>query len=403
MAKKTTSKGPDRPPKADMAAEPAGAPEPCQVPVPVVGVGASAGGLEAFKGLLQHLPADTGMAFVLVQHLDPHRQSMLVELLGRQTQMTVSEANDGTRVEPNHVYVIPPDRNLSILHGEWRRTRARRRSASSCREPPPTAPWGSRRSRPRVASPSRRTRRVPSTSACRAARSPRAAWTSSCRRGEIAAELARIAASPLSAQRVHGQPRSCFRQRGAARQGLHGLALAHRHDFTYYKHTTIKRRIKRRMALHKLEHLATTWTTCRHNRRRSDACSMTSPSTSRASSASPRPSRPCARRSSPGCSRGVPRTPRCVSGFPAAPPARRPIRWPSCCWSIWVSTRRLRCRSSAPTSTARPSTRPGPAFTRSGSRQMSRPSGSSASSPRSPAATRSARPCVTCASSRPMT
>ena len=63
-------------------------------PVPIVGVDASASGLDAFRILLQHLPPDTGIAFVLVQHLDPHRESMPVELLGRQTGMPVSEASD---------------------------------------------------------------------------------------------------------------------------------------------------------------------------------------------------------------------------------------------------------------------------------------------------------------------
>ena len=79
---------------------------------PIVGVGASAGGLEAFTQLLKQLPADTGMAFVLIQHLDPTHTSFLREALAKATQMTVSQAEDGTRVEPNHVYVIPPDADI---------------------------------------------------------------------------------------------------------------------------------------------------------------------------------------------------------------------------------------------------------------------------------------------------
>jgi len=85
-------------------------------PFPVVGIGASAGGLEAFTKLLKHLPNDTGMAFVLVQHLDPTHQSALTEILSRATAMPVTEVRDGMRVEPNHVYVIPPNTNLAILH-----------------------------------------------------------------------------------------------------------------------------------------------------------------------------------------------------------------------------------------------------------------------------------------------
>jgi two-component system, chemotaxis family, CheB/CheR fusion protein len=83
---------------------------------PIVGIGASAGGLEAFTKLLKHLPHDTGMAFVLVQHLDPTHASALTEILSRTTAMRVNEVRDGMRVEPNHVYVIPPNTNLALLH-----------------------------------------------------------------------------------------------------------------------------------------------------------------------------------------------------------------------------------------------------------------------------------------------
>ena len=83
---------------------------------PVVGIGASAGGLEAFTKLLKHLPNDTGMAFVLVQHLDPTHASALTEILSRATAMPVTEVKDGMRVEPNRVYVIPPNADMAILH-----------------------------------------------------------------------------------------------------------------------------------------------------------------------------------------------------------------------------------------------------------------------------------------------
>ena len=80
----------------------------------VVGIGASAGGLEAFTQLLQHLPTDTGMAFVLVQHLDPARDSALSDILSRATSLPVREVTDDQPTEPNHIYVIPPNANLSI-------------------------------------------------------------------------------------------------------------------------------------------------------------------------------------------------------------------------------------------------------------------------------------------------
>src|SRR5215475_9649069 len=86
-------------------------------PNSIVGVGASAGGLEAFEQLLAALPADTGMAFVLVQHLAPKHESILSELLAKSTKMPVMEVSEGKTVEPNHVYVIPPNADMSIVQG----------------------------------------------------------------------------------------------------------------------------------------------------------------------------------------------------------------------------------------------------------------------------------------------
>jgi two-component system CheB/CheR fusion protein len=84
---------------------------------PIVGIGASAGGLEAFTQLLAALPLDTGMGFVLVQHLDPQHDSALAQILSRATSLPVAEISDNQRVEPNHIYVIPRDTNLSIERG----------------------------------------------------------------------------------------------------------------------------------------------------------------------------------------------------------------------------------------------------------------------------------------------
>ncbi|MEG5064460.1 chemotaxis protein CheB [Microcoleus sp. B3-A4] len=86
-------------------------------PFPIVGIAASAGGLEAFRGLLSNLPADTGMAFVLIQHLAPHHKSLLTEILARVTEMPVSEAEDGITVEPNQVYVIAPNTKMVLSKG----------------------------------------------------------------------------------------------------------------------------------------------------------------------------------------------------------------------------------------------------------------------------------------------
>jgi len=87
---------------------------------PVVGIGASAGGLEAFSQLLRHLPEQTGMAYVLVQHLDPSHGSVLPEILSRATRIPVTEVKDGTKVEPDHIYVIPANTSMVIESGTLR-------------------------------------------------------------------------------------------------------------------------------------------------------------------------------------------------------------------------------------------------------------------------------------------
>ena len=78
----------------------------------VVGVGASAGGLEALQQFLTFLPSDTGMAFVIIQHLSPDHKSLLVDILGKYTAMPVTEAEDGMRVERNHINLLPPQYNI---------------------------------------------------------------------------------------------------------------------------------------------------------------------------------------------------------------------------------------------------------------------------------------------------
>ena len=84
---------------------------------PVVGVGASAGGLEAFRQLLAALPDNTGMAYVLVQHLDPRHESFLTELLAKGSRLPVSEVKETVAVEPDHVYVTPGQQDLTIEDG----------------------------------------------------------------------------------------------------------------------------------------------------------------------------------------------------------------------------------------------------------------------------------------------
>jgi two-component system CheB/CheR fusion protein len=96
--------------KASSAATPA--------PFPIVGIGASAGGLEALEQFLENVPVNSGMAFVIVQHLDPTREGIMSELLQRTTGMKVVQVEDGTKVKPDCVYVIPPNKDMSIFHGK---------------------------------------------------------------------------------------------------------------------------------------------------------------------------------------------------------------------------------------------------------------------------------------------
>ena len=94
--------------------------EQAESPLLTVGIGASAGGLEAYQTFFKSMPPNSGMAFVIVQHLFPRKPSMLAELLARRTAMPVQEAKDGLRIEPDHVYIIPPNASLGVERGRLR-------------------------------------------------------------------------------------------------------------------------------------------------------------------------------------------------------------------------------------------------------------------------------------------
>jgi len=84
---------------------------------PIGGIGASAGGLEAFTALLSALPLKTGIAYVLVQHLDPNHKSMLVDLLARTNELPVTEVKNRTLITSDHIYVIPPGMCMTLRGG----------------------------------------------------------------------------------------------------------------------------------------------------------------------------------------------------------------------------------------------------------------------------------------------
>ncbi len=114
VTKKNNTNTTDKPASLESAQESQAA---HSIHFPIVGMGASAGGLEAFEQFFRSMPPDSGMAFVLAPHLDPDHASLLSEILQRSTAMPVVEAQDQMAVAPNGVYVIPPNRDMAIFHG----------------------------------------------------------------------------------------------------------------------------------------------------------------------------------------------------------------------------------------------------------------------------------------------
>ena len=93
---------------------------PVMLDFPVVGMGASAGGLESLLRFFEHMPEGNGMAFVIILHLSPTHESSVPEILQRVTKMPVSQVEDNTAIQPDHVYVIPPNHDLAMQDGELR-------------------------------------------------------------------------------------------------------------------------------------------------------------------------------------------------------------------------------------------------------------------------------------------
>jgi two-component system CheB/CheR fusion protein len=245
---------------------------------PIVGIGASAGGLEAFSELLRYLPEKTGMAFVLVQHLDPKHGSALQEILARTTKIPVTEVTQGVVVQPDHAYVIPANTSLTIkngllqlgsrvlTHGQHMPINDFFRSLAENAGQQAigvilsgTASDG--------------------TEGCRAIKAvggitfaqdeesakydsmPRNAVNAGCidfilPPRDIARELAGISQHPYVARVVSPEMESVDGMVGSDLNALFGLLRDSTGvDFTNYKHTTLYRRIRRRMSVHKVEKL----------------------------------------------------------------------------------------------------------------------------------------------------
>ena len=246
---------------------------------PIVGIGASAGGLEACSEFFNQLPTSTGMAFVLVQHLDPSHKSMLTELLSRTTPLPIQEVGDGMEVEPNHIYIIPPNTELGILHQVLHLLP---RSQTACPPLPiDTFMQSLAEDQGSMAigvilsgGASDGTIGLKSIKAAggitfaqdeesaKYDSMPHSAIAAGCvdfvlPPAEIAKELVRIARQPLVLKHLSGMMETGLPDEGGDDLNKIFLLLRNRtgNDFTYYKHTTIRRRIQRRMVLHKLERL----------------------------------------------------------------------------------------------------------------------------------------------------
>jgi two-component system CheB/CheR fusion protein len=250
----------------------------------VVGIGASAGGLEAFTALLKTLPHDTGMAFVLVQHMAPRSHSLLPEILTRVTRMPVIEVKDGQEVRPNHVYVSPPEVVMSLAAGILHLTA--REEPRGLHHPVDyflqslAADQGGRAIGVILSGTAsdgvKGMKDIKEAGGITFAQDeatakytgmPQSAVAAGCADfvlppDRIAQELARLARHPFGRPAVSPQAPEMSRKAKEKEEGTEfnrilGLLKAETGvDFTHYKHSTIQRRILRRLALDRMDNLA---------------------------------------------------------------------------------------------------------------------------------------------------
>jgi two-component system, chemotaxis family, CheB/CheR fusion protein len=250
-----------------------------QKAIPIVGIGASAGGLEALELFLRHVPDNSGMAFVIVQHLDPTHKGIMVELLQRTTAMPVVQVKDRLRVAANRVYVIAPNKDMSILHGVLHLL-------------DPAAPRGLRlpidfffRSLADDCGPrsigvilsgmgsdgTLGLRAIKEKAGAVFVQAPASAKFDGMPRSAIASGLADVVASaeelpariaaylqraPLDAKPTKIDPTRDGKIQSALEK-IHILLRANTgHDFSLYKKSTIQRRVERRMGLHQIDKVA---------------------------------------------------------------------------------------------------------------------------------------------------
>jgi two-component system CheB/CheR fusion protein len=243
----------------------------------IVAIGASAGGIEAFTELIRSLPKDTGMAFVLIQHLDPKHRSMLSELVSKETAMQVAEVTDGMKVEPDHVYVIPPNTSMSIKDhalqleprvetrgGHMPIDRFMRSLATDLRNQSVgvilsgtgtdgTLGMAEIQAQGGVTF-------AQDESTAKYDGMPRSAISSGCvdyvlAPNEIALDLARIAKHPYATREKAAERPASTEDSSGLGAIFKILRQATGHDFAHYRQTTILRRIHRRMVVHQIDKL----------------------------------------------------------------------------------------------------------------------------------------------------
>jgi two-component system CheB/CheR fusion protein len=252
---------------------------------PIIGIGASAGGLEAISELLGGLPSASGMAFIVVQHLDPDHESLLSEILAKRTRIALTQARDGMRVEPDHIYVIPPAATLTLNDDCLRLTprvvgperfmpvdalfrslaNARRESAIGVVLSGADADGAHGL---QVIKHSGGITFAQEPACARFPSMPRSAIETGCvdfvlRPDQIARELAHLAQHPYLRsislpQAVTGEPAeaAAVGDEAGLRRILGWLRTAHGVDFTHYKRSTLRRRLARRMAFKRIDDLA---------------------------------------------------------------------------------------------------------------------------------------------------
>jgi two-component system CheB/CheR fusion protein len=249
---------------------------------PIVGIGGSAGGLQAFQELLAALPLDTGMGFVLISHLDANAESWLARILAKSTAMPVVEITDGVVVAPDHVYVLPPNLSVRIVGGALRlgprlglphecidhflvslaADRGRRAIGVVLSG---TASDGAEGCR--VVKGAEGLTFAQDEHTAKFSQMPRAAVATGCvdvvaNPARIAAELAAISRHPYLGRAAPGAPATSLSGSTPAGEEA-ALAEVFRLlranpggvDFTHYKQSTVRRRLARRMALRRVERL----------------------------------------------------------------------------------------------------------------------------------------------------